>query len=190
MPTEPPRTSSANVPHPEPENILPRPIDQDQHDTVAHTALANARDSHTTSDQDLVPPARPVLEVFDNLFNTNQTEPLYNRNNSQPPPSAAAPIAAPVPTPLPSPSESPLENSLMDKVLKDSVTAHWCIKSGETSCFAQLPAHPSGPPKEVRYTCAACVKSNPNGQQEWKATTTQMNLIKKHAGTWTHFIAF
>ena len=50
MPTEPPRTSSANVPHPEPENILPSPTDQDQHGTAAHTALANARDAHTTSE--------------------------------------------------------------------------------------------------------------------------------------------
>ena len=49
---------------------------------------------------------------------------------------------------------------------------------------------PSDAPNDLRYTCAVCVKCNPQGQQTWKASTTQMNLLKKHASTWTHFAAF
>lgn len=58
------------------------------------------------------------------------------------------------------------------------------------ACFAQLPLKPSDAPNDLRYTCAVCVKCNPQGQQTWKAPTTQMDLLKKHAGTWTHFAAF
>ena len=91
---------------------------------------------------------------------------------------------------LPSPTESPLDNAFMSKLLKDSLTSHWCIKSGESCCFAQLKNQPADGPKVVRYTCASCVKANPTGTIEWKASTTQVNLVKKHSASSAHFTAF
>ena len=140
---------------------------------------------HTTlfvpvSDQEHLtggPTFDPRIRTGNNTNHQRTTEPVADSSNTHP-------------VPLPSPAEAPLPSDVMFKLLKNSITAHWCIQSGESSCFAQLPSLPADATKDLRYTCAAYVKKDPHGQQEWKGCTTQVNLFKKHAAARVQFDVF